>query len=92
MRALLSSLLLLSTTALATQPRSKVRAAPAPAAATTEEPSALQRPTRIEFLDPRQVTGQTNRAGGVYLYDRKALKVRSMVKLRDDFRDEIVLP
>jgi hypothetical protein len=46
-------------------------------------------PTRIDF-DDRLIQGQTNKSGSVYLYDRKELKVRSMIKTRDSFREEIV--
>jgi hypothetical protein len=46
-------------------------------------------PTRIDF-DDRLIQGQTNKSGSVYLYDRKELNVRSMIKKRDNFRDEIV--
>ncbi len=46
-------------------------------------------PTRIDF-DDRLIQGQTNKSGAVYLYDRKELKIRSMIKKRESFRDEIV--
>ena len=46
-------------------------------------------PARIDF-DDRLIQGQTNKSGAVYLYDRKELKVRSMIKKRDNFREEIV--
>ncbi len=46
-------------------------------------------PTRIDF-DDRLVQGQTNKSGAVYLFDRKELSVRSMVRQRTSFRDQIV--
>jgi hypothetical protein len=46
-------------------------------------------PTRIDF-DDRLIQGQTNKSGAVYLYDRKELKTRSMIKVRESFREEIV--
>ena len=46
-------------------------------------------PTRIDF-DDRLIQGQTNKSGAVYLFDRKELSVRSMVKQRTSFRDQIV--
>lgn len=46
-------------------------------------------PSRIDF-DDRLVQGQTNKSGAVYLYDRKELKVRSMVQRRENFREEIL--
>lgn len=49
----------------------------------------MRGPTRIDF-DDRLIQGQSNKSGAVYLYDRKELKVRSMIKKRDNFRDEIV--
>jgi hypothetical protein len=50
---------------------------------------AMRGPTRIDF-DDRLIQGQTNKSGAVYLYDRKELKIRSMIKKRENFRDEIV--
>jgi hypothetical protein len=72
--------------------------APAPAAAPTNEPApaaeqggapGVRGPSRIDF-DDRLIQGQTNKSGAVYLYDRKELKIRSMIKKRENFRDEIV--
>ena len=44
-------------------------------------------PARIDF-DDRLIQGQTNKSGAVYLYDRKELKTRSMIRERDSFRSE----
>jgi hypothetical protein len=52
-------------------------------------PPPSRGPSRIDF-DDRLIQGQTNRSGAVYLYDRKELKVRSMIKTPDNFRDQIV--
>lgn len=52
-------------------------------------PPPTRGPTRIDF-DDRLIQGQTNKSGAVYLYDRKELKTRSMIKTRDSFRDEII--
>jgi hypothetical protein len=46
-------------------------------------------PARIDF-DDRLIQGQTNKSGAVYLYDRKELKTRSMIRERDSFRSEIL--
>jgi len=46
-------------------------------------------PTRIDF-DDRLIQGQTNKSGAVYLYDRKELQTKSMVKRRESFRQEIL--
>jgi hypothetical protein len=67
-------------------------ATPAPEAAPASSdsgPSQVRGPTRIDF-DDRLIQGQSNKSGAVYLYDRKELKVRSMIKKRENFRDEIV--
>lgn len=52
-------------------------------------PPPSRGPTRIDF-DDRLIQGQTNKSGAVYLYDRKELKTRSMIKKRESFRDEII--
>lgn len=64
------------------------------AAAPAESPAAAapvptRGPQRIDF-DDRLIQGQTNKSGAVYLYDRKELKTKSMVKTRETFREEIV--
>src|SRR3954470_23993952 len=50
--------------------------------AQTNSPPPSRGPTRIDF-DDRLVQGQTNKSGAVYLYDRKELKTRSMIKKRE---------
>lgn len=45
-------------------------------------------PTRLDF-DDRMVQGQGSKVGAVYLYDRKNLPLRSMVRKRENFRDQI---
>lgn len=79
-------------------PAAAPAAAPAPSPEAAPAPSAdasgggapgVRGPTRIDF-DDRLIQGQSNKSGSVYLYDRKELKVRSMIKKRDNFRDEIV--
>ena len=61
----------------------------APAASASNAPPGQRGPTRIDF-DDRLIQGQRNTAGAVYLYDRKELKQRSMIKKRESFREEIV--
>ena len=53
-------------------------------------PEALQRrgTTRIEF-DPRAVEGQTKKSGGIYLFQRKEAEIKSLVKRKRSFRQEI---
>lgn len=99
------SLLILIAHAAEAGPKKKPKpAAPVPAAAPAAAPgpsaeaapaaggdgaTGVRGPTRIDF-DDRLIQGQSNKSGAVYLYDRKELKVRSMIKKRDNFRDEIV--
>lgn len=79
--------------ASAKKPEIKLRETPGTSSDSEANPQASappQRgPTRIDF-DDRLVQGQTNRSGSVYLYDRKELKTRSMVKKRESFREQIV--
>lgn len=56
---------------------------------TSSSPPPTRGPTRIDF-DDRLIQGQTNKSGAVYLYDRKELKTRSMIKKRETFREEII--
>ena len=70
------------------------KAPAAPAGASDQQADAAatpptRGPTRIDF-DDRLIQGQTNKSGAVYLYDRKELKQRSMIKKRETFREEIV--
>jgi hypothetical protein len=68
-------------------PTTPIPAAPATASAGGAPPQ--RGPTRIDF-DDRLIQGQANKSGAVYLYDRKELKQRSMIKKRETFREEIV--
>lgn len=68
-----------------TIPGSLPEAAPQAAGGATPQ----RGPTRIDF-DDRLIQGQSNKSGAVYLYDRKELKIRSMIKKRESFREEIV--
>ena len=68
-------------------PTTSIPAAPATASAGGAPPQ--RGPTRIDF-DDRLIQGQANKSGAVYLYDRKELKQRSMIKKRETFREEIV--
>jgi hypothetical protein len=63
--------------------------APSEAPANEGAAPTARGPSRIDF-DDRLIQGQTNKSGAVYLYDRKELKGRSMIKKRESFRDEIV--
>ena len=70
-------------------PSTSIPAAPATASASAGGAPPQRGPTRIDF-DDRLIQGQTNKSGAVYLYDRKELKQRSMIKKRETFREEIV--
>jgi hypothetical protein len=70
-------------------PSTSIPAAPATATASATGAPPQRGPTRIDF-DDRLIQGQTNKSGAVYLYDRKELKQRSMIKKRETFREEIV--
>jgi len=72
-------------------------AAPAPAPVPTRprkddaEPAveAGQRgPARIEF-DDRLVQGQTNKANAIYLFERRESALRTLLKKRTNFHEEI---
>jgi len=54
------------------------------------QPAEMQTrgPTRLDF-DDRTIQGQGSKVGAVYLYDRKNLPLRSMVRKRESFRDQI---
>ncbi len=55
--------------------------------ASASAPPPSRGPARIDF-DDRLIQGQTNKSGAVYLYDRKELKTRSMIRERESFRSE----
>jgi hypothetical protein len=78
--ALLALLMLVALPALAQ--RRRPRPPPPP------PPVEHHGPTRID-METTELKGQRPAYGAVMLYDRKDLKVRSMVKLREDFRDEL---
>ncbi|MGI5861787.1 MAG: hypothetical protein ACOX6T_06970 [Myxococcales bacterium] len=75
--------------ATAEPPASAGAGAPKSEASAEGVARAPRGPTRIDF-DDRLIQGQTNKSGAVYLFDRKELSVRSMVKQRTSFRDQIV--
>ncbi len=67
--------------------------APAPDPAVAPAPigggASLSRTTRIEF-DAQLIKGQTTKAGEVQILERKDTQLKSMVKRRTSFRDEII--
>ncbi len=94
-----------STTALAARPRKKApppaarveappKADPPPPKTTATRTGAetddagRRGPARIEF-DDRLVQGQTNKANAIYLFERRESSMRSLLKKRTNFHDEI---
>ena len=47
--------------------------------------------SRLEF-DERLIMGQSLKSGAIYLFDRKDSQIQSMVKIRKDFREELLSP
>jgi hypothetical protein len=45
-------------------------------------------PSRIEF-DDRLIQGQTNKANAIYLFERRASELRTLVRTRKDYHREI---
>lgn len=61
----------------------------AEAPATADEGAGVRPgPSRIEF-DDRLVQGQTNKANAIYLFERRESALRSLLKKRTNFHDEI---
>jgi hypothetical protein len=46
-------------------------------------------PARVDF-DDRLIQGQSNKSGAIYIFERKSSELRSMVRRRTSFRDEII--
>ena len=71
-----------------TDPRESAAPAAAPAAPSSPGDIARHGMARIEF-DDRLVQGQTNKANAIYLFERRESALRSLLKKRADFHDEI---
>jgi len=79
------------------KPAPKPAPAPAPEPAPAAEPggapapggTGLGRTNRIEF-DAQLIKGQTTKAGEVQILERKDTELKSMVKRRTSFREEII--
>ncbi|MFH1809133.1 MAG: hypothetical protein ABIJ09_10340 [Pseudomonadota bacterium] len=46
-------------------------------------------PARVDF-DERLVQGQSNKSGAIYIFERKGAELRTMVRRRQSFREEIL--
>jgi hypothetical protein len=74
------------------RPKARPAPEPEPAVEPAAAPSgggALRRTTRIEF-DAHLIKGQTTKAGEVQILERKDTELKSMVKRRTSFREEII--
>jgi len=79
-------------------PKKKAKPAPAPAQAAAPSPKkepepdpgegGRRGPARIEF-DDRLVQGQTNKANAIYLFERRESAMRTLLKKRTNFHDQI---
>lgn len=75
------------------EPAPKAEPAPTPKTTATRtaaetEDAGRRGPARIEF-DDRLVQGQTNKANAIYLFERRESSMRSLLKKRTNFHDEI---
>ncbi len=52
---------------------------------------ALKRARHLEF-DERLIMGQSLKSGAVYLFERKDSEIQSMLKIRKDYRQELLAP
>jgi hypothetical protein len=68
--------------------RADPRAGPTSADVTAADVSARRGMGRIEF-DDRLIQGQTNKANAIYLFERRESALRSLLKKRTSFHEEI---
>lgn len=80
--------LLASPAGAAKAPRAAARAKPE--APKQEEKMVTAKGTTYIEMGGSEVNGQPNKSGSVYLLDRGDLPLRSMVRQRSSFRDQIV--
>ena len=55
------------------------------------EPRSLKRARHMEF-DERLIMGQSLKSGALYLFERKDSEIQSMLKIRRDYRQELLAP
>ena len=53
--------------------------------------SGFKRASRMEF-DERLIMGQSLKSGAIYLFERKDSEIQSMLKIRKDYRNELLAP
>jgi hypothetical protein len=56
-----------------------------------EGPRSLKRARHMEF-DERLIMGQSLKSGALYLFERKDSEIQSMLKIRKDYRQELLAP
>lgn len=69
-------------------PKTPEAVAPSPTSGDGEAAGGRRGPSRIEF-DDRLVQGQTNKANAIYLFERRESALRSLLKKRTNFHDEM---
>ncbi len=52
---------------------------------------SLKRARHMEF-DERLIMGQSLKSGALYLFERKDSEIQSMLKIRRDYRQELLAP
>ena len=56
-----------------------------------QEIPSIKRPRHMEF-DERLIMGQSLKSGALYLFERKDSEIQSMLKIRKDYRQELLAP
>jgi|GEM_PF-1542224 hypothetical protein len=56
-----------------------------------QQATGFKRPSRMEF-DERLIMGQSLKSGAVYLFERKDSEIQSMLRIRKDYRKELLEP
>ena len=51
----------------------------------------MKRARHLEF-DERLIMGQSLKSGAIYLFERKDSEIQSMLKVRKDYREELLAP
>lgn len=54
-------------------------------------PPSLKRARHMEF-DERLIMGQSLKSGALYLFERKDSEIQTMLKIRRDYRQELLAP
>lgn len=56
-----------------------------------QQATGFRRPSRMEF-DERLIMGQSLKSGAVYLFERKDSEIQSILRIRKDYRKELLEP